>query len=74
MSTISVPLNAELTNWLEQMVKQGYAENKAALVRKALKRLAEEEAISAVLRAEQELRDGKILRGDLDELVKKIGR
>ncbi|MBI2100957.1 MAG: hypothetical protein HYT47_02980 [Candidatus Vogelbacteria bacterium] len=72
MSTISVPLNAELTNWLEQMVKQGYAENKAALVRKALKRLAEEEAIAAVLKAEQEAREGKILRGDLDGLTKKI--
>ena len=70
MSTISVPLNAELTNWLEQMVKQGYADNKASLVRKAIKRLAEEEAIAVVLRAEQELRDGKILRGDLDKLAK----
>lgn len=74
MSTISVPLNAELTSWVEQMVKQGYAENKASLVRKALKRLAEEEAIAAVLQAEQELREGKILRGNLRELAKQIDR
>lgn len=73
MSTISVPLNAELTNWLEQMVKQGYADNKASLVRKAIRRMAEEEAIAVVLRAEQEFRDGKVLRGDLDELAKNFG-
>lgn len=72
MSTISVPLNADLANWLEQMVKQGYAENKATLVRKAIKRLAEEEAVATVLKAEQELREGKILRGDLDKLAKSL--
>ena len=73
MSTISVPLNAELTSWIEQMIKQGYAENKAALVRKALRLLAEEEAIAAVMQAERELKAGKILRGNLDELAKKFG-
>ncbi len=74
MSTLSVPLNAELTNWVETMVKQGYADNKAALVRKALKKLAEDEAVAAVLQAEQEWLEGKVLRGDLDTLVKKLKR
>ena len=72
MSTISVPLNAELTNWVEQMVKQGYAENKASLVRKAIRRLAEEEAVAVVLKAEEEFRQGKALTGDLEEILKKF--
>ena len=46
--------------------------NKAEVVRYALNLLAEEEAVQAVLKAEQELSDGKGLRGDIKELAKKI--
>lgn len=72
MTTLSVPLPPELGEWVNQMVRRGYAENKAALVRKALRGLAEEEAIAAVLRSEQEFRAGKALTGDLHKLLKKI--
>ena len=55
MSTLSVPLPATLGDFVETMVKRGFAPNKAAVVRRALVRLAEEEAIAAVLKAEQEV-------------------
>ena len=72
MSTLSVPLTPQLEETIKGFVKSGYAPNKAEVVRKALKLLAEEEAVMAVLEAEQELRDGKGLRGDLRKLMKQI--
>ena len=68
MSTISVPLNSKLELSLDYLVKSGVAGNRAAVMRKALTRLSEEEAIEAVLRAEKE----PTLRGDLKDLMKKI--
>jgi len=72
MSILSVPVSPELENIVSSLVKKGYGANKADIVRKALKLLAEEEAIASVLKAEQEARDGKILRGDLKKLAKKM--
>lgn len=68
MSTISVPLNSKLELSLDHLVKSGVASNRAAVMRKALERFTEEEAVSAVLRASQE----PTLRGDLKDLMKKI--
>ena len=72
MSTISVPLNEKLESSLNNLVKSGFADNKAAVMRKALVRLSEEEAIQAVLRAQQEVKEGKIFRGDLRKLLAKM--
>jgi len=71
MTTISVPLPAHLEKLVNDMAK-ARGSNKAAVVRHALIRLAEEEAVQAVLRAEQELGEGKGLKGDLRKLAKKI--
>ena len=68
MSTISVPLSPELQNQLDNLVKQGVASTRSAAVRKAIKLLAEKEAIEAVLRAERE----PSLSGNLDDLLKKF--
>ena len=68
MSTLSVPLTPELELEIEKLVKSGFASNKAAVVRRAIEKLAEDEAVNAVLRAEQE----PTLRGDIRELMKKI--
>ncbi len=70
MSTLSIPVPVHLEEFIERMVKQGYAANKADVVRQALARFAEDQAVEEVLRAEQEIREGKALRGDLRELVK----
>ncbi|HAL49915.1 MAG: hypothetical protein UU40_C0001G0009 [Candidatus Uhrbacteria bacterium GW2011_GWD2_41_121] len=70
MSTLSIPLPAHLETFVETMVKRGIAPNKAEVVRQALISYAEEQAVASVLRAEQEIKDGKILRGDLPEIMK----
>jgi len=72
MTTLSIPLPPNLEKFVKSSVKNGYAPTKAEVVRKALRRLKEEQAIEDVLEAQREVRKGKILYGDLDELVKKI--
>jgi len=72
MSTLSVPLSHGQEQFIEQFVNEHKAPNKAEVVRRALRLFEEEEAIADVLRAEQEVLEGKILRGDLKELANKI--
>ena len=72
MSTLSVPISPLLETFVEGMIKRGLAPNKAEVVRQALVRYAEDQAIEAVLRSEQEAREGKILRGDVRSLLKKM--
>lgn len=69
MSTISVPLTAALEGQLEELISQGYAASKAEVMRKALMKASEDEAVRAVLEAE---RDPRILRGDLRTLAKRF--
>jgi len=68
MSTLSVPLPAQLENFINSMVRDHKAANKADVVRKALYRMEEEEAVRAVMQAERE----PTLRGNLMDLVKKV--
>lgn len=72
MATLSIPLTHNLEEFVNALVKQGFAPNKAEVVRKALRLLAEEEAIGAVLKAEQEVHRGRILKGDLRKLAGKM--
>ena len=72
MTTISVPLPEELTKFIDQMVRHNKAENKAAVVRQALYKLSEEEAINDVLEAQKEVKEGKVLRGNLNKLAENI--
>jgi putative addiction module CopG family antidote len=68
MTTISVPMKPELEQYVEDLVREGYGANKADVIRNAIKRLKEEEAVQAVLRAEQE----PTLSGDLQTLMNKL--
>ncbi|MEK9185007.1 MAG: type II toxin-antitoxin system ParD family antitoxin [Patescibacteria group bacterium] len=72
MSTLSVPLSIREQEFIDSYVKSGQAENKAQVVRRALRFFEEEEAVQSILRAEQELKAGKVMYGDLRELIKKI--
>ena len=72
MTTISVPIPAHMEAFIEKHIQEGYATNKADVVRKALTMLAEQKAINDVLEAMKELREGKALHGDLRELAKKF--
>lgn len=72
MSTLSVPLTPELEKFINDQVKSGYAANKADVVRRALTRFSEDEAVEMILRAQKEIADGKGLRGDLRKLAAQI--
>ena len=54
--------------FINQQIKMGFADNKASVIRRAISRLREEEAIQEILRAERE----PDLHGDLRELAKKF--
>ena len=70
MSTLSVPLTGEQEKFIKEMVSKGYG-NKAAVVRRAIDKLAEDEAVNVVLESEKEVGEGKIFRGDLRKLLRK---
>jgi len=72
MSTISVPIPHTLEIFIDEMIRRGVAPNKAEVVRQALVRFAEDQAVADVMRAEQEIKDGKMLRGDLKKLAKSM--
>lgn len=72
MSTLSIPLPPNLEEFVDHSVKNGFAPTKAEVVRKAIRRLAEEQAVNDVLEAQREVKEGKILRGDINDLLKKI--
>ena len=72
MATLSVPLVFHLEEAVNNLVKNGYGANKADVVRKAIARFVEDEAVMAVLRSEQEIAEGKGLEGDLRDLAKRI--
>lgn len=68
MTTISVPLSADLIKILDELVRNGTATNKADAMRKALQKFSEDQAVERVLRAQQE----PTLYGDLEELAKNL--
>ena len=68
MTTISVPLSPHLEEELNKLVASGYGSNKADVVRRAITRVSEEEAVELILRAQKEVS----LHGDLRELAKKF--
>lgn len=72
MTTISVPIPAHMEEFINRQIKNGNASNKADVVRKALLRMSEEEAVNDVLEAMKEVSEGKIFRGDLREIAKKF--
>ena len=70
MTTISIPINDKLNDYIDEQVRLGKASSKSELIRRALIKYKEDEFIKAILEAEQEIKDGKALTGDLDELAK----
>lgn len=68
MTTISVPLPAKLLTALEHLIDEGCGRNKADVMRRALEKYVEDQAVEAVLKAEREPR----LYGNLRDLAKRI--
>ena len=59
MPTISVPIPHNLEPFINEMIARGAAPNKAEVVRQALVRYAEDQAVEDVMRSEQKVREGK---------------
>jgi Arc/MetJ-type ribon-helix-helix transcriptional regulator len=72
MTTITVPINKELENFIEEELAQGRGESKAHLVRHALSRLSEERALLRIQEAENDIKEGRVYKGDLKKLIKKF--
>ena len=72
MPVISVSLTPKLEKGISELIDDGVVGNKADAVKKGLELLLEQHAVDVVLKAEKELGEGKVLRGDLDELLKKF--
>lgn len=69
MTTLSVPIPAELESFIDSYIKSGKGANKAHVVRYALQRLSEDEAVQAVLDAKQEISEGKGVSLNLRALI-----
>jgi Arc/MetJ-type ribon-helix-helix transcriptional regulator len=70
MTTITIPLNDNLNDFIDEQVRLGNASSKADLVRRAIQNFKEDEFVKKVLAAKQEIKEGKALKGDLDKLAK----
>ncbi len=72
MSTITTPIGNDLELFIESEIREGNAETKAHVVRVALMRLREERALERLREAEEDIRVGRVYRGDLRKLLKKL--
>lgn len=72
MSTLSIPLTPDLEEFVEQEVRLGNADNKAAVVRLALRRMRADEALARVLRSEAEAREGKVYEWNTEAFLRRL--
>lgn len=70
MTTISVPINRELEDFIEEMIRDNKASNKAEVVRRALAEYRENQLLLDVMQAEKDIQEGNIYKGDLKEIMK----
>ena len=72
MTTLSIPIPPQLEEFVNEQVKSGRDANKAAVVRRALARLREEEAVTEILKSEQDIKEKRIFKGDLRKIIRRI--
>lgn len=68
MTTVSVPLPDEIMHQIEELIALGKASNKADLIRRAVQKYLEDQAVEAVLKARKE----PTLTGNLDKLASRL--
>ena len=72
MTTITIPINTELEQFINEELKNGTGESKAHIVRYALLRLREERALERLSEAERDITEGRVYKGKLTALAKKF--
>ncbi len=68
MATISVPLSSKEQERLDSLVARA-GSSRADIMRRALETYDEEQAILDVVISMQEIKEGKVLRGDLKRIL-----
>ena len=59
MATISIPINSQMDEFIEEQVSLGNVASKADLIRRAITLYKEEQILSEILKAQREISDGK---------------
>ena len=72
MATITVPLRRELEDFIYREIKEGRAATKTHAVRQALELLREQRAFERILEAEEDIKAGRVHKGDLRKLLNKM--
>ncbi len=72
MPIITVPLENDLFAFVEEEIREGNAETKTQVIRQALRRLREERAFNRLREAESDIREGRLIQGDLRALIDKL--
>jgi len=72
MATLSVPLTPELEDFIEKMIMENKADNKAQVVRRALHEFRENELFREVLEAQSDISRGRVYSGNLRDLINKL--
>ncbi len=72
MSIVTIPLESDLIAFIEAEIKEGNAETKTQVIRQALRKLREERAFARLREAESDVREGRLLKGDLKKLLARL--
>ena len=72
MTTITTPIDKDLEEFINMEIREGNSETKAHVVRQALRLLREDRAYKRIREAEEDMKEGRVYKGDLRKLVKKL--
>lgn len=72
MTTLSIPIDKTLEQFVDDMITSKKADNKTQVVRKALYKMREDEALKDLIEARADVAQGKVYKGNLRELVKAL--
>jgi len=72
MTNITIPLQKDYIDYIDNTVKEGNFDNRSQFIRNAIKKMIEEQEIAEIMQASEEVKRGEVFRGDLDELAKLI--
>ncbi len=72
MTTLSIPVDDTLIQFIENMIATNKAESKTQVVRRALYNLREEEALKDIAEARIDIEQGRVYRGNLKDLSNTI--
>ena len=72
MTTITTPIDKELEEFINTEIREGNSETKAHVVRQALRLLREDRAYKRIHEAELDIKEGRVYKGDLRLLLKKL--